>query len=417
MPRPEPADDAGRARQTKLADVLLAIACLLLSLPTSMYSLGSSRPAGYRAPGLPDWQAPVPPFVPTLIVVASCALIVVRRRWPEVTVAGATATALAYLLAASPVGSPVVLVACYSLAVYRSSRAGTVGLGAMTAAVGAVAVAASTLGALPPLAALNSVLSQFVIALLGLLVGVNVGNRKRYVEAIIERSRQLLVERDQQARLATDAERRRIAREMHDIVSHSLTVVVALTEGAAATDDRERARVAELHAAQTARAALHEMRSMLGVLRDDAGGAPLTPVDEDVVAVSVERARQAGFPVSLTVSGAPDAPLPVRFALGRVVQEGLTNAMRHAPHASSIDVAVAYLPDAVAIDVRNDGVRGTGTVAAGGYGLVGLRERVAHVGGTLQSGSAGDGRWRLHAHLPFPADLIAVDPGPAEETP
>ena len=120
---------------------------------------------------------------------------------------------------------------------------------------------------------------QYHPNLIGALIGANVGGRKRYVEALIERSRQLTIERDQQAQLATAAERTRIAREMHDIVSHSLTVIVALSEGAAATTETERARSAARTAADTARGALTEMRAMLGVLRtDDTGSAPLAPL-------------------------------------------------------------------------------------------------------------------------------------------
>src|SRR5690606_32844086 len=138
----------------------------------------------------------------------------------------------------------------------------------------------------------------------------------------IDRSRQLLVERDQQTQLATAAERERIAREMHDIVSHSLTVVVALSEGAAATGDQDRAREAALAAATTARNALTEMRSMLGVLRDGDTDAPLAPLEPASPAETIAAAQQAGFSASLPVRGGPDAAPAVRFAIGRIVQEG-----------------------------------------------------------------------------------------------
>ena len=154
------------------------------------------------------------------------------------------------------------------LDVARPGTSYAIALAALSAFAGLLTVT----GVIDLQIALNSVVSALVLGLIGTLIGVNVGGRKRYIAAVIDRSRQLLVERDQQAQLAAAAERARIAREMHDIVSHSLTVIVALSEGAAATADPEQARAASTASATTARAALAEMRSMLGVLR-----RPTTP--------------------------------------------------------------------------------------------------------------------------------------------
>ncbi len=220
---------------------------------------------------------------------------------------------------------------------------------------------------------------------------------------MIDRSRQLLVERDQQAQIAAAAERGRIAREMHDVVSHSLTVVVALSEGAAATEDRRRARDASLSAAATARAALTEMRSMLGVLRDGDSDAPLAPGEPVSAQSTVEAAQRAGYPVTLTTVGATEASPIVQFAIGRIVQEGVTNAMRHATAASAIAVRVDRSADPIVIEIENDGV--TGQVSTSGFGLRGLQERAAHVGGTLRSGPSGTGRWMLRAELPVDAGV------------
>ncbi|ALJ20263.1 sensor histidine kinase [Microbacterium sp. No. 7] len=405
LPRPPGVIRRFWARHPIVADVLVALVVFLTALPSTVV-----------ASNVRTVSAPLTTGVLGVVMIAACAMLVLRRRWPRAVFAAALCTSLACLLAATPFGSSPVLVACYTLAVYRSSRACWAGFGILATALLVVATAATSAGLLPFSASANTVLAHTVSALVGSLVGVNVGNRKRYLEAVIDRSRQLLVERDQQARLAADAERRRIAREMHDIVSHSLTVIVALTEGAAATDDRERARAAGAQAAATARTALREMRAMLGVLRDERGDAPLSPVDDDAVAEAIDRARQAGFPVTFTLSGVVDAPRAVRFALGRIVQEGLTNAMRHAPRATSIDVSVVSLADAIAVEIRNDGVEQT-SASGGGYGLTGLRERVAHVGGTLSSGPVAPGRWRLHAHLPFSADGAAPAPDAARPVP
>lgn len=314
----------------------------------------------------------------------------------------AAVTEATYLFAASASGGTLMLVTAYSLAVYRSSRACWIGLSAAIASLAVVATLAAVAGAVSPGVAGNVVLGSAVLGLIGALIGVNVGNRKRYLEAVIARSRQLLVERDQHARLAAADERARIAREMHDVVSHSLTVVVALAEGAAATDDREQARTALEHVAGTARGALHEMRTMLGVLRDDAAAAdaPLVPVDDATITAAVAAAQRAGFPVRLTIAGDTSGlERPVRLALARLVQEGLTNAIRHAPAATAIDVTVEIGGGSAAVTITNDGAVPASTPP--GYGLAGLRERVEHVGGAFAAGADGPGRWRLHAQIPL----------------
>jgi len=299
-------------------------------------------------------------------------------------------------------GGPLLLVTTYTLAVYRSARACWTALGIATVGMGVAALAATGVGLVPWDVSVNAIVSELVVGLIGALIGINVGNRKRYLTAVLERSRQLLIERDQQAQLAAAAERARIAREMHDIVSHSLTVVVALSEGALATNDPERARGAMDAAAQTARGALDEMRMMLGVLRaDESGDALLTPMEPVEPRDAVLAAQRAGFPVTLSVTGKGEAPTAVRFALGRVVQEGVTNAIRHAPSAREIRVRVDHGVDEVTVEIANDGADFPRNAShPAGFGLRGLAERVAHLGGSVQSGPAGAGRWLLTATLP-----------------
>ncbi|WP_425842126.1 sensor histidine kinase [Microbacterium sp. PA5] len=409
LPRPPGAIRRFWSRHPVLADVLLALLALLLTLtPASTFreSGGSPHPAGL-------------PLV--VLTVVACGLLLRRRQWPLTVFIASYVLAGAFLFAPTPIGSVLLLFTSYALAVYRSSRDAWLGFGIGIGSLAALAGGLTLTGVIDLSVALNSVVSELMLSLVGTLIGVNVGGRKRYVEAIIDRSRQLLRERDQQGRIAAAAERARIAREMHDIVSHSLTVIVALTEGASATPDVDRARAATAQAAQTARSALREMRSMLGVLRDDSGGdAPLLPADEDLVASAVESARGAGFPVTLRTATTRTAsralPWQVRFAVGRVVQEGLTNAMRHAPAATSIDVSVTVRDRDVRAEVRNDGVVEAPT--AGGYGLRGLRERIALVGGTLTAGRVGAGTWQLIAEIPCaddePDDVLTLDDGPAD---
>ncbi|MGM7679463.1 sensor histidine kinase [Microbacterium sp. A94] len=384
------------ARHPTLADVLIALACFVMSAaPVTVFRT-------YTTP-LEDPGDPGPiPLATAIIIVAAvaitCVLLLRRRQWPRIVFAAGWATTFIYLLSGEPSGGILLLMVSYALAVYRSTRAAWLGFACGMVPYTLVCTLLSMLGVFSLQSAVNGVIGQFVIALIGTLIGTNVGGRKRYVEAIIDRSRQLLTERDQQAQIAAASERARIAREMHDIVSHSLTVVVALSEGAAATDDRQRARDASTAAATTARGALTEMRAMLGVLRDGDTDAPLAPAEPVSPQQTIAAAQHAGYPATLTTTGSDAASPVVRFAVGRIVQEGMTNAMRHASGARSIAVRIDHTADTVTIQIDNDGV--TQRVGTSGYGIRGLQERAAHVGGSLSSGPAGPGRWILRAELP-----------------
>jgi signal transduction histidine kinase len=180
-----------------------------------------------------------------------------------------------------------------------------------------------------------------------------------------------------------------------------------------------RARAATRAASETARAALTEMRAMLGVLRHDDEEAPLTPDAPPDPRALVTTAQEAGYPVTLAVRG-EESPLSptARFALGRVVQEGLTNAMRHAHGASSIRIQIDYGAQSAVVSVDDDGI-GVGTESTGGgYGLPWLRERLAMAGGSLEVGPHGDRGWRLRAVIPRQTDDSAGRlPGPPSPAP
>ena len=408
LPRPPGMIRRFWARHPLFADILIALVCLLLSAGSATdYTTARIAPDGSLIPAEP---APLAAGIGiSVLVLATCILLMLRRRrWPTTVLVASYIVAAAYMFLLEPAGGPLLLVASYGMAVYRSSRAAWIAFG-----IGIGSLTLLTLlhlsGVFTLQAAVNGVLGQLVLALIGTLIGTNVGGRKRYVEAIIDRSRQLLNERDQQGQIAAAAERARIAREMHDVVSHSLTVIVALSEGAAATADRDRARDASVAAAATARGALTEMRSMLGVLRDGDSDAPLTPTAPVDPRTTVAAAQRAGYPVRLSVSGDARVAEAIEFAIGRVVQEGVTNAMRHAPQATAVSVRIDRAADPVVVEIVNDGAGADATPDAGGFGIRGLAERAAHLGGTLDAGAAGDGRWMLRAE--FPAT------GTSEETP
>jgi signal transduction histidine kinase len=382
------------ARHPVFADVLITVICVLIAL-------SSADSTGAGAPG------PFPIALKVVAVVASATLLW-RRRLPLLPFVTGFVLELAFLFTQQSGGSPLVLVASYSLAVYASSRIAWIGYAIGVTAVSALALPLMATGASTLQGGIDALLNAVVFGLIGTLIGVNVGERKRYLAAIIARSRQLLVERDQQAQLAAAAERARIAREMHDIVSHSLTVIVALSEGAAATQDAAQARSAAASAAETARGALSEMRAMLGVLRDPDSPVPLMPLEPTPPRDTVAAAQRAGYPATLAVTGAADVSPAVAHAVGRIVQEGVTNAMRHAPSASTIAVRLVYGSESVTVEIMNDGV--TGSPRDGGFGIRGLTERVAHVDGSLTSSAAGAGRWVLRAQLPIPRATPAESP-------
>jgi signal transduction histidine kinase len=361
------------SRHPVFADVVIVGISLLLSSTT----VGITE--------FPETTPPidVPPFVFPALMIAASATLLWRRRYPLVPFVAACVLAVALMFLQSPGSPPLALFSCYALAVYRSTRAAWTAFAIGTTTVTATGFLLMGLDVITLQGGVDTMLSVVVFGLIGTLAGVNVGERKRYLAALIDRSRQLLVERDQQARLAAAAERARIAREMHDIVSHSLTVIVALSEGAVSTPDHEQARAAAAAAAQTARGALTEMRSMLGVLRDVDSPLPLTPLEPTPPRDTVEAAQRAGFPATLSVSGSAEVCPAVAHAVGRIVQEGVTNAMRHAPTATAI---------------ANDGV--SGPVGSDGFGVRGLAERAAHVGGKVLSEAQGGGRWLLRAELP-----------------
>lgn len=406
LPRPPGMIRRFWARHPRFADVLIALVCLALSAGSAtVYTTARIAPDGSLIPAEP---APLIAGIGiSVLVLITCVLLMLRRRrWPTTVLVASYIVAAAYMFLLEPAGGPLLLVTSYGMAVYRSSRAAWtafgIGIGSLT-----LLTLLHLSGVFTLQAAVNGVLGQLTLALIGTLIGTNVGGRKRYVEAIIDRSRQLLNERDQQAQIAAAAERARIAREMHDVVSHSLTVIVALSEGAAATPDRDRARDAATAAAATARGALTEMRSMLGVLRDGDSDAPLAPTAPVDPRTTVTAAQRAGYPVTLSVTGDARVAEPIEFAIGRVVQEGITNAMRHAPHATTVSVRIDRAADPIVVEIVNDGAAADATAESGGFGIRGLAERATHLGGTLDAGPAGAGRWVLRAAFPAaPAGTI-----------
>jgi signal transduction histidine kinase len=233
------------------------------------------------------------------------------------------------------------------------------------------------------------------------LAGFALRERTEQAEAAEARAAAAEREREAAARLAVAEERARIARELHDIVAHAVSVMVLHvgTVRRRLPDELADDRDALTDVEQAGRTALAEMRQLLGAMRRDGDAPELAPQPGlDDLAALVDEVGRAGLPVSLRVEGEP-FPLPpaVDLSAYRIVQEGLTNVRKHA-HASRAEVVVRYGAGELAIDVRDDGTGGSAN--GGGHGLVGVRERVKIYGGEMTAGPADGGGFLLSTRLP-----------------
>jgi signal transduction histidine kinase len=334
-----------------------------------------------------------PVWLDLLAVLATTAPLVWRRRapfWVAVAVAAATA---GRALAPEPLEiyptSIALLVVTYTVASYAPLREAllALGFGAMAVSV-AVVQGTGTDSAPDPLA---SAILYGAVWLVGRVVGVR-----------HQRAEELHRERDVHAAEAVAAERARIAREMHDAVSHSLAAIVMQSGGAqnVLDSDPERARQSLAVIESTARRGLEEMRRMLGLLGEtEAALAPQPGLDR--LEELFEAVRAAGIEVRSSITG-ERRPLPaaVDVSAYRLVQEALTNVMKHAG-ASTVDVRVEQLPDGLDIEVVDDGA-GQAEPSGDGRGLPGMRERVGVLRGAFEAGAGPSGRgFRVAARLPL----------------
>ncbi|QHN63714.1 sensor histidine kinase [Curtobacterium flaccumfaciens pv. flaccumfaciens] len=340
-------------------------------------------------------------------VVGMTAALALRRLSPGLALAVAWVFAVFEMvtLQVPDVSNAFIAGVMYTTSAYGSRRVRLAGL--VSAIVGSVAAAAymgfddyrnrltyeTTSTSVPE--SLQVTLSFFAVVLLLLLLpwlaGLVVRTRR---SASMSREAQLLAERDAaraDRAVAVEQERVRIARDMHDIVAHSLAVVIAQSDGAryALKADPAVADQALSTISATARRALGDVRELLGALRHEQGTAP-TPEIDDIDRL-VDEMRQLGLDVRVEREGDPAGlPTTTQLAVYRIVQESLTNAYKHGEPGSPVRAALTYRPDTVEIAVVNrradDGVRGPGT----GHGLVGMRERAVMTGGTMTAGARGD---------------------------
>lgn len=364
--------------------------------------------------GLADWGTgvldgtyPGPRWAHLPFIVATGLPLAFRRRRPLIVflVFGVVQTVWVDLLFGLDVQPPLIpfvqlLVVVYTAAAYcdgREARAAT--------AVFALGVASD----IPPLLLgkpLGLVATPNIALAIAFLVGLAFARLRRRADEQAEALARAELERQAAAERAAAEERGRIARELHDVISHDVSMMVlqASVERRVHTgDDATAQALASIES--TGREALAELRRMLGVLRRD-DSAPLRP-QPGVAQLPdlVEQARAAGLPVDLVVDGDPVAvPAGLDIAAYRIVQESLTNAAKHAPGAA-VTATVRYRPGALEIDVANASGSAPRTLPlprGGGHGLVGMQERVGLFGGTLETADSGDG-FRVRAMLPLPS--------------
>ncbi|MFJ3199982.1 sensor histidine kinase [Streptomyces sp. NPDC086989] len=245
------------------------------------------------------------------------------------------------------------------------------------------------------------------------VLGDSLRTRRAYYAQLVERNQRLEKERVAQAQVAVAAERARIARELHDVVAHNVSVMVVQADGAAYVMDvaPDQAKEALQTISGTGRQALAEMRRLLGVLRT---GEPqeaedyVPQPDVEQIEVLVEQVRAAGLAVDFAVEGAPRRlPSGVELTAYRIVQEALTNTRKHGGPDATASVRLVYFDDGLGLLVEDDG-RGAahelyedGGADGAGHGLIGMRERIGMVGGTLDAGPRPGGGFRISALLPL----------------
>ena len=331
------------------------------------------------------------------LLVLGAAVVAVRRRWPAAVFATAALASLVYYTLDYPDGPGWLglFVATYTLTAHGDGRRSLT-----AAAAGIVLLAVCWLVAaadVEPAEAIGWVFFRIGASVMSAALGESVRSRRVLAADALERA-----ERDARARL--DAERLRIAREVHDTVAHAIAIINVQAGVTAHVLDRrpEQAREALEAIEQTSSRALHEMRAVLGVLRDtDDDRVPHPGLDQ--IDELADRARRAGLDVALAATAPPPVPGAVGSAVYRILQESITNVIRHAG-PTRVTVAVDYAPDAVRVRVTDEGP-GNGTrhehTTAPGRGITGMRERCRLLGGELDAGPVPGGGFAVTARLPL----------------
>ncbi len=357
-------------------------------------------------------------FALAAVVLGTVALFWRRRQPVRVLIAVVLLGVLTTVVSGGTQGFELAIaLMIYAVAASRSSRATWLSFGGATVAMGVamwvwernLVVSGEATDAEWVLSDTGTRIAGVVAITLGGLLAVAIGTsvrgRRQHITDLISRANALARDRDQQAALARAAERSRIAREMHDVVAHSLSVMIALADGAGAalTRSPDRSKVALDELSATGRSALADMRRVLGVLDEPETPFEPQPDSQDLGGL-VDRFRAAGMTISsagLSTPLPPDAGL--QLAVYRIVQESLTNTLRHAPATTRVDVVLIRTPGGIEVTVadRGPGITVAESHSGSGRGVIGMRERVGVYGGVVEAGPWEAG-WRVHAVLPWP---------------
>jgi signal transduction histidine kinase len=353
----------------------------------------------------PANQAPVKPWFITIPAILGAVIpLVFRRKRPVLAAWLVLILGLAHSVLSLGVASlAATCISLYTLVTYVGRKQALLFvLANLVSGATQVLLQASS----PSEAAATVVTGGLAMALCWVL-GEFVGARRAYQNEVEARLHLLETERDQQAKIAVAEERAQIARELHDVVAHAVSVIVVQADGAAyaVRSQPELAERAVKTISATGREALTELRRLLGVLRSEQADEQRTPQPGTrSLSELAERVRSVGLPVRLDIVGAiDDLPAGVGLGIYRIVQEALTNSLKHAGPGASAMVRVERTADRVELDVLDNGNRGNRALVgvSGGNGLIGMRERAHVFGGTLHAGPHPAGGWRVRAVLPF----------------
>ncbi|MFJ9585908.1 sensor histidine kinase [Streptomyces acidicola] len=373
--------------------------------------LGTSAVGGTVGKGAQRSDLPVVWIPITLLL---CLVVALRRRMPEQMLLLAAAMGVAQLIADVPSGPAdfAMLVIIYTVAATGARWASRFALvGGLSA--GALAQLRWPAEQTGPLGDIAIAIFQTVPFVLAWVLGDSLRTRRAYFAQLEERAARLEKEREAQSKVAVAAERARIARELHDVVAHNVSVMVVQADGAAYVLDAapDQAKKALETISSTGRQALAEMRRLLGVLRTgehQESGEYVPQPDVEQLDDLIEQCRSSGLPVDFKIEGTP-RPLPsgVELTAYRIVQEALTNTRKHGGPNAGASVRLVYFDDGLGLLVEDDGkgapheLYEDGGFDGQGHGLIGMRERVGMVGGTLDAGPRPGGGFRISALLPL----------------
>ncbi|MFJ7075787.1 sensor histidine kinase [Streptomyces sp. NPDC098781] len=380
----------------------------VLVLGISVVGVAVREEAGQDLPGTDSEAAMLSVILLLSLVIA------LRRRMPEKMLLLAIAVGVLQLAldVSTTLANFAFLVITYTVAVSGARWASWLALG--------VGLGAAPLAQLRWPEEDSSVLGNIALMIfmtvpfaLAWVLGDSIRTRRAYYEQLEERATRLEKEREAQSKVAVAAERARIARELHDVVAHNVSVMVVQADGAAYVLDAapDQAKKALETISSTGRQALAEMRRLLGVLRTgehQETGEYVPQPDVEQIDELIQQCRTSGLPVDFKVEGTP-RPLPsgVELTAYRIVQEALTNTRKHGGPNAGASVRLVYFDDGLGLLVEDDGkgapheLYEDGGADGSGHGLIGMRERVGMVGGTLDAGPRPGGGFRISALLPL----------------